>query len=136
MSVVITRKIFQLNKANWKVRFGIRNGNKQIVYTIEREQKELKKAGENVPKNLRNRAPKVHKHTKYNIISKAASEFCMFFHGFTVRNAVCTFVIPSSSVLLCVYSFFWFGFVSSQKKFLSLSSDVQHYTQKMNATLF
>lgn len=71
MSVVITRKIFQLNKVNWKVRFGIRNGNKQIVYTIEREQKD----GKTVPKNLRNQAPKVHKHTKYNIISKAASEF-------------------------------------------------------------
>lgn len=42
MSVVITRKIFQLNKVNWKVRFGIRNGNKQIVYTIEREQKDRK----------------------------------------------------------------------------------------------
>lgn len=51
MSVVITRKIFQLNKVNWKVRFGIRNGNKQIVYTIEREQKDRKNRPEKSKKS-------------------------------------------------------------------------------------
>lgn len=51
MSVVITRKIFQLNKVNWKVRFGIRNGNKQIVYTIESEQKDRKNRPEKSKKS-------------------------------------------------------------------------------------